>query len=183
MLRQGGGSACRPCWRLLSCLSGFALAAPGRDATNLATRSVAIPALVAPLSVCFPWTAVPSKIGITFGEFGFFLHWLTKYPTVGPVNHEVLLGILCVLGCGFMPWLSAVLRRHGNSGRAAHLVLAGLALIPYVPVLIRLDANLFLAGTYSAATAGAPIWVALGPVLRLAAILSIIGMLRHRPAG
>jgi hypothetical protein len=165
---------------LLALPVSFALTARGRGSRALASRIVATPALLAPVAVCFPWTVAPSHLGLAFGEFGFFVHWLTKYPGWGAVNHEVLLGILCVLGCAFLPWLAAVLRVLERGGRAAQGVLLGLVLIPYIPVLVRLDVGLFIAGVF-AGSAGPrpapPLWVVFGPVLRLASILSMIGML------
>jgi hypothetical protein len=140
-------------------------------------RLVATPALLAPVAVCFPWTVAPSHLGLGFGDFGYFRHWLTKYPSWGPINDEVLLGILCVLGCAFLPWLAAVIRLHRSTGRLTQLALLGLALIPYIPVLIRLDALLFVAGALAPGPMPRPpIWVTFGPVLRLASILSMAGM-------
>jgi hypothetical protein len=173
-------------WRVaaLLCLVALpvalALTARGRGASTLAARLVAAPALLAPLAVCFPWTVAPDHLGLGFGEFGFFLHWLTKYPSQGPINVEVLLGILCVLGCAFLPWLTAALALSHRGSRITRAVLLGLALIPYVPVLIRLDLLLFAAGIVMKSTSFQPvppIWAAFGAMLRLTAILSMIGML------
>jgi len=190
-LSLGTGGLAPPVPPLLSLLVLpvlVALPARGHGPAALLSRLLATPALLAPIAVCFPWTVAPSHLGLAFGEFAFFLHWLTKYPSWGAVNHEVLLGILCVLGCAFLPWLAAALRLHGNSGRGPQAVLLGLVLIPYVPVLIRLDATLFLAGVLGGRMPfqpGPPIWVTFGPVLRLASILSMIGLLLdlRRPAG
>ena len=153
------------------------LTALRRGSRTLASRLFATPALLAPVAVCFPWTVAPSHLGLAFGDLEFFLHWLTKYPTWGRLNHEVLLGILCVLGCAFLPWLAAVLRLYEKGGRAALMTLLGLVLIPYIPVLIRLDVLLFIAGLPLGVLPAPPIWVVFGPVLRLASILSMIGML------
>ncbi len=165
---------------LVAVPSLLTLTARGRGPAALASRIVAAPALLAPLAVCFPWTVAPSHLGVAFGEFAFFLHWLTKYPDWGSVNREVLLGILCVLGCAFLPWLAAVLHLRRRGGRVAGMGLLGLVLIPYAPVLIQLDLGLFLVGTFGAKLimgVRPPIWVVFGSVLRLASILSMIGML------
>lgn len=152
----------------------------GLSARVLASRLVAVPALLAPLSVAFPWTVTPSHFGVEFGGFGFFVEWLTKYPTLGPINVEVLLGLLGILGCAFLPWLSAALVLSHRSSRITRAVLLGLVLIPYLPVLIRLDVVLFTMGVLFKGPAfvpDPPIWVAFGPLLRLTGILSMALMM------
>lgn len=97
-----------------------------------------------------------------------------------------------MLGCAFLPWLSAALlfSRHGT--RITCAVLLGLVLIPYIPVLTRLDVEVLVFSAVSFAgnmkfPPAPPIWVIVGPALRLAAILSMVGMVfdgrlaLHRP--
>src|SRR3712207_1528853 len=62
---------------------------PDRELQHWAVLS---PCLLAPLATVYPWAVVPSRVpGIAYGGPRFFLHWLTKYPSLGPINHEVLL--------------------------------------------------------------------------------------------
>lgn len=98
----------------------------------------------APLAVIPPWALTSGKIWIGYGGFGYFLSWLTKYPNLGPVNYEVLLGILCMLGACFLPWLFAILA-VGNwlTVRRAWVLLA-LQLIAFVPWLIEIDAGILI---------------------------------------
>lgn len=59
-------------------------------------RAALIITLLSPLSVVLPWASVPANIGLGLANFAFFVEWLTKYPNFGPINYEVLLGILCM---------------------------------------------------------------------------------------
>ena len=95
------------------------------------------------------------------------------------MNIEVLLGLLCVLGCAFIPWLAAVLFVSRSLSYAARAALLALALVPYVPVVIRLDAQLVAAAFVIGRAQVQPLIIVLllGPVLRLAAVLSVAGML------
>ncbi len=175
-------------WRIaaLACLVALpvvlALTARARGVSVLASRLIAAPALLAPVSVCFPWAAVPSHLGVAFGELPLFLEWLTRYPNRGSINVEVLLGILCILGCAFLPWLSAALLLSHRSSRPTHAVLLALVLIPYIPVAIQLDLRLLATGLLmkdSPFQPAPPIWVAFGAMIRLTAILSIVGTMLY----
>lgn len=158
----------------------------GRDA-------LLVPCVLAPLAALSPWTVAPSPLGPGLGGLPFFLSWLTRYPTVGPVNHEVLLGTLAVLGACALP---AALAHHVATSRHPRVrtiaLLAALQLAAYLPVLVRLDAALLAHGWTAVqhgslgpvvapgrATAG---WqsallasrIAVGPLLRLAATASML---------
>lgn len=105
-------------------------------------RAALMLTLLSPLTVMLPWAAAPSHIGIGLGNFSFFVHWLTKYPNLGPINYEVLLGMLCVLGSATMPALYAASRLWaGDDDERSSLsfVLFVLHLVAYLPVLVRLD--------------------------------------------
>lgn len=137
-----------------------------------------VPCLLAPLATIYPWAVVPSHLGMAVGGLPLFLGWLTRYPNFGPVNGEILLGIGCVLGASAMPVLFAELarRRPGRPGLLLGVLLLGL--VPYVPVLLRLDIELVLAGILGVPSlfSDAPIsmpWLAAGPGMRA---LGVVGM-------
>jgi hypothetical protein len=95
---------------------------------------------MAPLGVIPSWVVAPSHFGMTSGSLGFFLGWLTRYPNLGPINSEVLLGILCVLGSGAIPAAFGLycLTKRDRSWVVLGLFMAS-QLVAYVPVLVRLD--------------------------------------------
>ncbi len=103
-------------------------------------RAALICTLIAPLSVVPSWAVVPSGLGPGLANFAYFAQWLTKYPNFGPINYEVLLGILCICGSATMPTIYAASRLWGEEdNRSLSFVLFVLHLIAYVPVLLRLD--------------------------------------------
>ncbi len=120
------------------------------------------PCAFAPLAVLAPWVVAPSAFGPSYGSFPFFVAWLTRYPTFGPVNHEVLLGIGAVLGACAMPSVLAVYATTRRSLRP-HVVatLALLQLVAYVPVFVRLDQDLL---AYAVIVARGGTTTLLGPV-------------------
>jgi hypothetical protein len=129
-------------------------------------EAVLAPCVLAPLAVIVPWAAVPTHLGPGLGGFSTFLAWLTRYPTMGPVNHEVLLGLFAVLGSCAMPAFLAVYASQARQPRFPVVAtLALLHLLAYVPVLLRLDVEL-------AATAWALGSLETDPVLRLAGFVS-----------
>ncbi len=130
------------------------------------------PGLLAPLALLYPWTAAPGHLGMELGGPELFRHWLTKYPNLGPVNFQVLLGILCILGASVAPAILAIHRLMGGHRRVLVLLLAAATVVAYVPVLIRLDVMLLLVGVL-----GAPPQpeAAGGPLVRgLAAVATVI---------
>lgn len=158
---------------------GFLAACRLRGRPFSANFILAPPALLAPLALLFPWAAVPDNLGVGFGGPGFFWDWLTKYPNMGPINYEVLLGILCVTGASLLPAALAAYRLSGGRRRLAERALTAAALVVYVPVLIRLDKDLWLVGLLGAPTllgrVAAP-EAACGPLVRLLAVLATIAM-------
>lgn len=169
------------------------LASGPRLAHSRSVRALAIPCLLAPLAVTSAWAVVPSHLGVGYGGFEFFLRWLTKYPNLGPVNYEVLLGILCILGASSAPAFFALYRLRGGQGRAVLSGLLVLQFVAYVPVLVRLDWMMVVCSAqalihghstllgggdaasilekYAIASEGA------GALYRLAATLSMVSML------
>lgn len=149
---------------------------------------VTLPALLAPLALLCPWAAVPDHLGVGFGGPRLFIHWLTKYPNAGPINAEVLAGILCVLGAAVAPLALGIYRLAGGARRSVALSLALATLVAYVPVLLRLDVDLVRFGLLGAPSLVGPVesHEALGgPLVRgLAALASVVVALRAaRPAG
>ena len=141
-----GGEWYTPDWVLLLVLglellfpfaALWAMAGIARGKSSIPIAAL-LPCFLAPTSVLGPWHA-----GLGLGGFEFFLVWLTKYPDQGPVNLEVLLGILCVLGAGAMPVVFGLY--GGLSSRPKGWVLGLIflcGLIPYIPVVVVLDPTL-----------------------------------------
>ena len=108
-----------------------------------------------PLSVIYPWTVAAGGLGPAAGGFPFFIDWLTKYPNWGPINYEVLLGILCVLGASSIPVAFAMYYVLARPPRMWVLgTILALDLIAFIPLMIDLD-----------------IMFAFGPLLRAVPVL------------
>jgi len=114
------------------------------------------PALLAPLALLFPWAAVVGHLGTELGGPEFFHQWLTKHPDLGPVNCEVLLGILCLLGASLAPTVLAIYRLMGGHRRVVVLLLSAATVLAYLPVLIRLDLLLWVIGLLDARPSSRP---------------------------
>lgn len=127
-----------------------------------------VPALLAPASLLFPWAVVPGHLGLGLAGARYFVHWLTKYPSLGPINWQVGAGIVCVLGCAWLPVVFAayVLRaRAPSTVRVTALAVACVAV--YVPVLLRLDLGLWTLASG---------WDRGGCALRAVALLAVLGV-------
>lgn len=156
---------------LLGAIAGLLGLRPGRLGPTLRRRVLASPLFVAPLALLFPWYAGPDNMGIGIGGPGFFRGWLTRHPNLGPVNYEVLCGVLCLLGAAYLPCLFALLwLRRERSGWL--LTVAGLGLLCWAPVAYRLDL-LLLMGWLSPLTLGS-LWA--GPLLRATAAILMMGL-------
>jgi hypothetical protein len=106
-----------------------------------------VPCLLAPLALIYPLAVVPTHFGIGFVDFPGFLAYVTEHPNVGPVNRDVFLGFLCLLGASTMPVVHAmIVRASSNRWLLTALFLAGL--VPYVAVLLYLDRELVLFARY-----------------------------------
>jgi hypothetical protein len=109
----------------------------GAHARRLAALS---PCLIATLSVLYPWTVAPGKGFPAVGGFSYFIGWLTKYPNWGPINYEVLLGILCMLGASSIPVAFALYHVQARPPRAGVLgTILLLDLVAFIPLVIYLD--------------------------------------------
>ena len=135
-----------------------------------------VPCFLAPLALLYPWTIAPSHLsGISWGGARFFLHWLTKYPNFGPVNLEVLAGIAAMLCLGFLPVLFGVLALR-RSRLMALISIVCVIWIAYVPIIIRLDSNLILAGLIGTADHSV-LFLMYGPIIRLMAAIATLALL------
>jgi uncharacterized membrane protein YhaH (DUF805 family) len=131
-----------------------------------------------PLSLLYPWVVVPGNLGMSYGGYGFFLEWLTKYPNFGAVNIEVFIGIGCVLFSSLLPAIICAMytfKRH----RKVIIALTIIEIAAYLPVLIKLDWLLFLSGvmgnSWMGGGSGRDMMVMIGPVLRLVSFIVIAG--------
>lgn len=104
-------------------------------------------AWLAPLALLLPWYAEPAlNGGFAFGGWAFFRRWLVKYPTLGPINWEVGLGIVCVVGSAFFSLAFAAYSTLARAPqRRVQLALFIALLVLYAPVLARLDLMLWFA--------------------------------------
>lgn len=160
---------------LIAPLVLIAVAGARRD-RSLLRHLWRIPALLAPLAVVYPWALIPTRLGMGFGGLPTFLGWLTRYPSLGPFNGPVLAGLGCVLGAGAMPALHALAARR--VGPRALTAIFLLALVPVVPVWIRLDWELCvgawigLPSLFQAELLAVPL-LAFGPLMRALAVLGM----------
>jgi hypothetical protein len=134
-----------------------------------ACSRISLPALFAcsltPLAVLNAWTNAPG-FPTAFGGYRYFLHWLTKYPNFGPINIEVLLGLLCVVLSSLTPAAFAIFASTGRLLPGIALAFIALELLCLVPVIIKLDIGLLLAGV----SFMSPVHF-MGPVLRLTGLV------------
>ena len=138
--------------------------------------AVLAPCFLAPLSILHVWAIVPSPMGVGLGGLQTFLHWLTKYPNWGPVNMEILLGILCVLGAGATPVGFGLAALKPKVHRWVLVLLAIGWAIPFVTVVLYLDGTLWWLGTTSFPSFGGPVTdrsVLYGPILRAMPVISM----------
>lgn len=161
-----------------SCAVLVALWLRGRDSAG--QDALLVPCAIAPLAVLGPWTIAPSRLGgVAIGHFPFFLAWLTRYPNVGSINYEVLLGIGAMLGACSMPAFFALYALNARSARPVILgMFVALSLIAYVPVFIRLDVPQIAFALMVARDAPTSVLTALsimsGALSRLLAMISMI---------
>lgn len=124
----------------LVCLAVVAGLARRRGGSAVLVASLRTWCGLAPLAVLAPWVVVPGHLGVGYGGLWFFLGWVSRYPTFHGVNHEVVLGIACVLACAVLPPVFAACL-PGRPDRGPWLatgvfVAFGFA---WVPVFVRLD--------------------------------------------
>jgi hypothetical protein len=141
----------RPCSRIFGC-------------SRISLSSLIVCSLV-PLAVLDAWVPAPGFPG-ALGGYRYFLHWLTKYPNFGPINIEVLLGLVCVLMASFIPAVFAIFASAGRLRPSIALAIIAGELLFLVPVILSLDIGLLLAGV----SFKSPLHF-MGPVLRFTGLI------------
>lgn len=136
------------------------------------------PLWMAPLTLVFPWVTTP---GLGYGSysqggFAFFLGWLRRYPSLGPFNLDVLLGILCVIACAGVPLAYALhtLARGAPLRRLTRVLYLLVLVPPYGAVIVYLDAMTLLTAAGQASSRIAGLDLAGGALLRLMAFLALL---------
>ena len=199
VLIHGGAAAALAPLVILVSVVGLTLRARASHerAHRLHREALLVPCMLAPLAALAPWVVAPSHLGTALGQLPFFLAWLTRYPSLGPINVEVALGIGAVLGACAMPAFFALYASIARRPRPVVLFLfAVLQLVAYVPVLLRLDVELVMYALFVlregplsiVGPLGAPWWenalmalaIAAGPLLRA---LATAAMLAAVPLG
>lgn len=132
-------------------------------------------AWLAPLALFLPWYAEPAMNGgFAFGGWAFFFRWLVKYPNLGPINWEVGLGIVCVIGSALVALAFAAYATFAREPRRrVQLALFVALLVLYAPVFARLDLMLWFALIAGRHADG------LGALLRLAALANVAIVVRR----
>jgi hypothetical protein len=123
--------------------------------------------ILAPLAILNAWTLAPGP-GVGYGGYRYFIHWLTQYPNFGPINIEVLLGIICVLVSSLVPAVFAAYVLSEHPRRMVVLALLLLDVTCLIAVIIKLDIALLPAGF----SINDPVYY-MGPVLRIAGAISM----------
>ena len=59
---------------------------------------------LAPFALWYPWAITGGATTPGYGGFLYFMQWLSKNPNFGPVNIQVLIGIICMITIG-LPFL------------------------------------------------------------------------------
>jgi hypothetical protein len=96
--------------------------------------------LLAPLALFLPWAVVPDHLGIATAGWPFFREWLTKHPTLGPINAEVGIGIACIVLSSLLPFAFALYSALSRSPKRIVVALFVVAeLLAIVPLVVRLD--------------------------------------------
>jgi hypothetical protein len=101
---------------------------------------------LAPFALWYPWVITNGSNDPGYGGFLYFVQWLSKHPNVGPVNIQVLIGMLCMLAISVLPSVYAFHALSDRPRMGRLLVLYSIGLMAFVPVLIRLDLMLWITG-------------------------------------
>lgn len=138
------------------------------------------PCFLAPLAVIYPWAVVPGNLGVGLAGFQFFLVWLNKYPNAGPVNIQVMLGIICVILACWLPTLFAFI--YSVQSRTLNrklVILCGAQIVIMVPIIINLDFGLLWCGIIGFSGFGdefktREVMAATGPLFRLISMVIMV---------
>lgn len=118
--------------------------------------AVLSPCFLAPFAVLYSWVFTPGGLTGGYGGYEFFIGWLTKYPNLGSINYEVLLGMICIIGSSFVPVIFAYFNlKFVQSKKALLIGLLITNLVLFIPVFIELDIGLWITGFFGAFTIGA----------------------------
>lgn len=142
---------------------------------GLRRAALLLPCAAAPAALLYPWVATHGPPAGGFAELPYFLSWLFRYPNLGPFNYQVLAGIAAMLAAGFLPALVAVLAQVRAPRRALRTV-AVLAMIAYLPVLIRLDLVLTVVGWRLFEEFGVQPYPFYGPAARAMAVAAALAL-------
>ena len=147
--------------------------------------AVLSPCFFAPLAVLHTWALIPGPGGLGYASLPTFLHWLTKYPNLGPINSDVLLGILCVLGSSAVPVAFGLLALRPQVHKLALLPVALAWTLPYGALFVHLDGMMWWIGLSGVPTMTGTFRdpsLLFGPILRTLPLLSMGAvMLRRLP--
>lgn len=155
-------------------VAGFLSTHHARPLWRLAVLS---PCSLAPLALFRAWTIAPGPLGVSYGSYEFFLHWLTKYPNFGPINIEVMLGIACVVVSSCGPAVFAAVVAAGRRRVVTVLILVVLVVPSYIAVVIHLDRTLLRVAAHNFDNMDFDVaYKFAGPVLRLFAVITLFWM-------
>ena len=104
-----------------------------------------------PFAVLYPWVITGAHIYPGYGGFLYFMDWLTKYPNLGPLNIQVLIGMVCVIALAVLPSFYAQQALSDKPRTSVLLLLFSVCLVAFAPVFIRLDLMLWITGFTGAA--------------------------------
>lgn len=147
---------------------------------------------LSPFAVIYPWVITSGTPSAGYGGFLYFIEWLTKHPNLGPINIQVLIGTVCVIGIALLPAIYAYQALAEKPELGKLIFYLSLFLLFFAPVFIRLDLMLWLSGwsgePLSANNGGARQGLALlyGPLLHTAPLFVMIwhvtATIAHKPA-
>ncbi|WP_455212060.1 hypothetical protein [Kaarinaea lacus] len=101
---------------------------------------------LAPFALWYPWVITGGSTDPGYGGILHFMEWLTKNPNVGPVNIQVLIGVICMITITALPPVYAFHALSEKPVMGRLLVLYSICLIAFTPVFIRLDLMLWITG-------------------------------------
>jgi hypothetical protein len=101
---------------------------------------------LAPFALWYPWVVTHGSGHADYGGVLYFMQWLTKHPNVGPVNIQILIGMVCMIAITVLPAVYAFHALSDKPRMGTLLVLYSVCLLAFVPVFIRLDLMLWVSG-------------------------------------
>jgi len=143
---------------------------------------------LAPFALWYPWVITSGATSPGYGGILHFVQWLTKNPNFGPINIQVLIGIICKITIAVLPAFYAFHALSEKPVMSRLLILYSICLIAFMPVFIRLDLMLWIAGfgggDESRVISGSDFFY--GPLLQTAALAimswHVVSALINKPA-